>query len=73
MNRSIQLEGSFGVIKENYKFRQFLRRGKKVKIEFLLIFRTFNIRKFNRKMKIDRLGVAFHQKNLCWKSRRILF
>ena len=31
MNRSIQLEGSFGVIKENYKFRQFLRRGKKSK------------------------------------------
>ena len=38
MNRSIQVEGAFGIIKENRKFRQFMLRGsKKVKIEFLLV------------------------------------
>ena len=29
MNRSIQVEGAFGVIKEDYGFRRFLMRGKK--------------------------------------------
>ena len=37
-NRSIQSEGAFGVIKENYKFRQFLLRGsKKVSTEIILL------------------------------------
>ena len=29
MNRSIQSEGAFGVIKQDYGFRQFLLRGNK--------------------------------------------
>ena len=29
MNRSIHVEGAFGVIKENRKFRQFMLRGSK--------------------------------------------
>ena len=66
MNRSIQVEGAFGVIKENRKFRQFLLRGsKKVKIEFLLVCMAFNINKLHAKLENERLGVAFHQKKLC--------
>ena len=38
MNRSIQSEGAFGVIKENYGFRKFLLRGnRKVTTEIFLI------------------------------------
>lgn len=29
MNKSIQVEGTFGLIKENHNFRKFLTRGKK--------------------------------------------
>lgn len=38
MNRSIQVEGAFGVLKSDYGFRRFLTCGKtNVKIEFLLL------------------------------------
>ena len=66
LNRSIQVEGAFGVIKENRKFRQFLLRGtKKVEIEFLLICMAYNINKLHAKKEKERLGVAFHKKKLC--------
>ncbi|WP_238907699.1 transposase, partial [Clostridium sp. YIM B02506] len=36
MNRSIQVEGAFGVLKSNYEFKRFLTRGKNsVKTEFI--------------------------------------
>ena len=36
MNRSIQVEGAFGVLKNDYEFQRFLLRGKtKVKLEIL--------------------------------------
>ena len=38
MNRSIQVEGDFGVLKWDHNFSRFLRRGKNnVKIEFMLL------------------------------------
>ncbi len=38
MNRSIQVEGAFGVLKHDYEFQRFLLRGKaKVKLEILLL------------------------------------
>lgn len=38
MNRSIQVEGAFGVLKQDYGFRRFLMRGNKnVRTEFLLL------------------------------------
>jgi len=38
MNRSIQSEGAFGVIKHDYNFRQFLLRGnRKVTAEIMLV------------------------------------
>ena len=44
MNRSIQVEGAFGVLKEDYAFRRFLTRGKhKTQTQFLLLSFAFNI------------------------------
>lgn len=43
MNRSIQSEGAFGVVKQDYGFRQFLLRGqKKVHTEILLLAMAYN-------------------------------
>ncbi len=44
MNRSIQVEGAFGVLKKDYEFQRFLLRGKtKVKLEVLLLCMGYNI------------------------------
>lgn len=63
-NRSIQVEGAFGVIKQDREFRRFFTRGK-VKNEtqlFLLAF-AFNINKLHNRMIDKRLGVdLFKQK-----------
>ncbi|CAG9711101.1 MULTISPECIES: transposase [Clostridium] len=38
MNRFIQVEGGFGVLKSDYEFNRFLTRGKNsVKTEFILL------------------------------------
>lgn len=38
MNRSIQVEGAFGLLKQDYGLRRFLLRGKKnIKVEFYFI------------------------------------
>ena len=56
VNRSIQVEGAFGVIKENYAFRRFLTRGKrKTETQFFLIAFAFNILKFHNKRLNNRL------------------
>ena len=45
--RSIQVEGAFGVIKQDFKFTRFTRRGmKNVKMEFLLVCLGYNLRKY---------------------------
>lgn len=50
MNRSIQVEGFFGVIKEDMRFRRFLTRGMvKVGIEMKLLGMAFNILKYHHK------------------------
>ena len=52
MNRSIQVEGAFGVIKENHNFRRFLTRGKKsVKVEFTLLALAYNLNKLHNKIQ----------------------
>ena len=44
MNRSIQVEGAFGVLKNDYEFQRFLLRGKtKVKLEILLLCMGYNL------------------------------
>ena len=63
MNRSIQVEGAFAVIKENHNFRRFLTRGKKnVKVEFLLLALAYNLNKLHHKIQQNRLGVSFYTK-----------
>lgn len=43
MNRSIQVEGTFGVLKNDYEFQRFLLREKtKVKLEILLLCLGYN-------------------------------
>ena len=57
MNRSIQVEGAFGVLKNDYEFQRFLLRGKtKVKLEILLLCMGYNINKFHSKIQNDRTG-----------------
>ena len=57
MNRSIQVEGAFGVLKNDYEFQRFLLRGKtKVKLEILLLCFGYNINKLHAKIQNDRLG-----------------
>ena len=65
MNRSIQVEGAFGVLKQNYGFRQFLTRGmKNVKCEFLLLAFAFNINKLHNKTRKNKLGLSFFIKDI---------
>lgn len=57
MNRSIQSEGSFGVIKQNYGFRQFLLHGhKKVSTEVFVLAMAYNINKLHAKIQHGRTG-----------------
>ncbi len=62
-NRSIQAEGAFGAIKENYRFRQFLLRGKKkVETEITLLAIAYNINKYHCKIQSNRTGTQLHGK-----------
>ena len=46
--RSIQVEGAFGVIKQDFKFTRFTRRGmKNIKMEFLLVCLGYNLKKYH--------------------------
>jgi transposase len=63
MNRSIQSEGAFGVIKQDYGFRQFLLRGnKKVLTEILLVAMGYNINKYHSKIQQNRTGRQLFEK-----------
>jgi transposase len=65
MNRSIQVEGAFGVMKEDYGFRRFLTRGKNnVKIEFTLLSFGYNINKLHNKIQNNRCGLFLHPKEI---------
>lgn len=65
MNRSIQVEGAFGIIKEDHGFRRFLTRGKKnVKIEFTLLSFGYNINKLHNKIQKNRCGSFLHPKEI---------
>ncbi len=49
MNRSIQVEGALGVIREDSGFRRFLMRKKNVRTEFLLMRMGYNTNKLHEK------------------------
>ena len=62
-NRSIQSEGAFGVLKEDYGFRRFLHRGnKKGFAEMLLMAIGYNINKLHRKIQDNRTGSLLFEK-----------
>ena len=63
MNRSIQSEGAFGVIKQDYGFRQFLLRGhQKVLTEILLVAMAYNVNKLHAKIHQNRTGTQLFKK-----------
>ncbi len=65
MNRSIQSEGAFGVMKYDYGFERFLHRGKKkVLNEILIVAMGSNIRKYHNKLQQNRSGSQLHEKDV---------
>lgn len=62
VNRSIQVEGAFGVLKSDYNFNRFFTRGKtSVKTEFVLLCLGYNVNKLHSKIQNDRCGKGLHQ------------
>jgi len=62
VNRSIQAEGAFGVLKEDRQFNRFLTRGKQnVTTEILLLCFGYNINKLHAKIQGDRCGNDLHE------------
>ncbi|BCZ49464.1 transposase [Clostridium gelidum] len=62
MNRSIQVEGAFGVLKSDYEFNRFLTRGKNsVKTEFILLCFGYNINKLHLKIQNERTQNHLHE------------
>lgn len=62
LNRSIQVEGAFGVLKNDYQFNRFLTRGKNnVKNEFLLLCFAYDINKLHSKIQNDRCKSYLHE------------
>ena len=60
-NRSIQVEGAFGVLKQDYGFRKFLTRGKvQVTVEMLLLCFGYNVQKLHNKIQSHRCGQQLH-------------
>ena len=63
INRSIQVEGAFGVLKQDYGFRRFLTRGKEnVEVEMLLLCFAFNINKLHNKTAKNRRRTHLFEK-----------
>ena len=64
MNRSIQVEGAFGVIKQDYAFRRFLTRGKrKTETQFLLLAFAYNVQKLWNRQNFNRFHQALFEKD----------
>ena len=57
VNRSIQAEGTFAMVKEDMKFRRFLLRSSvKVDTEWTVLSMAYNILKLYHKFSSGRLG-----------------
>ena len=62
MNRSIQSEGAFGVLKQDYSFRRFLTKSKvNVKTEFTLLSLAYDIKKLSAKISQNRIGISLFE------------
>lgn len=65
INRSIQVEGAFGLIKNDFGFRRFLTTGKKnVRIELLFLALGFNLKKRWMKQQKSRLETHYSEKKI---------
>jgi transposase len=61
VNRSIQVEGAFGVEKEDHHFRRFVTRGKAgVSGEMFLLCFGYNVNKLHNKIQQGRCGKSLH-------------
>jgi len=61
VNRSIQSEGAFGILKQDRNFTRFLTRGiVNVKTEVLLLCLAFNVNKLHAKIQSERTGQYLH-------------
>jgi hypothetical protein len=59
VNRSIQAEGVFAMVKEDMNFRRFLLRGAvKVEVEWTLLSLAYNMLKMHHKIQKGRLGTG---------------
>ena len=57
MCRSIQAEGTFGLLKNDFGFRRFLTAGKvKIRIELFFLALGFNLKKYWMKREHNRLS-----------------
>ena len=64
MNRSIQAEGTFAVVKEDMGFRQYLYRGmKNVLAESVLVAIAYNINKLHWKIQSQKTGIRLYELN----------
>jgi len=64
LNRSIQSEGAFGILKHDHGFRRYLRRGtENVFTETILWAFAYNIKKLHNKQKRNIQGVILHALN----------
>ena len=62
VNRSIQVEGVFGVLKQDYGFRRFLTRGKKNnETRLFILAMAFNIQKLCSRIANGRFGKALFE------------
>jgi len=65
INRSIQAEGAFAVIKEDYAFRRFLTRGtENVRTEMLLMAMGYNLFRLHCKIQSGRSRQILFQKQI---------
>ena len=57
VNRSIQAEGAFAMVKADMSFRRFLTRGNKnVLVETMLLAMAYNIQKLHGKIQSEKLN-----------------
>ena len=58
VNRLIQAEGVFAMIKEDMEFRRFMMRGQRnVTVEWTLLSIAYNVLKLHNKIQNGRLGI----------------
>ena len=63
INRSIQVEGAFGVVKQDYGFQRFLHRGRKnIFMEILVVAMGYNMNKYHNKIQQNRTGRQLFEK-----------